>query len=120
MKHSKIIWGLAAAVLFLGGVSLNLHHGYQGLRTSLATAKKTIETMKQEHDDAMQAANAAMKAREEEHARNQRKIAEAERVLEDNTDFGGLVLPDDIARLFRKAGEPGADRGLPAAGGAAR
>ena len=120
MKESKIIWGLVAAVLFLGGFSLNTHNGYLDLKKSLDTAEQTIKTMKQEHDCAIEAANAAMKAREEEHARNQKRIAEAERVLEENDDFGGLVLPDDIARLFHKAGDPGAECGLPAPGGAAR
>ncbi|MBD5647976.1 MAG: hypothetical protein HDQ89_10350 [Desulfovibrio sp.] len=122
MKESKVIWCLVAAVLFLGGVSLNLHHGYRALRKSLDTAELTIQTMKQEHDCAMQAANAALKAREEEHERNQKRIAEAERVLEDNGDFSGLLLPDDIARLFHKAGSSDADAGcgLPSPGGAAR
>lgn len=120
MKNSKLIWVLLAAVLFLGGAFLNLNKEYRGLKADLNTANRKILEMKQEHDAAIEAASAALKAREEEHARNQRKIAEAERVLEDNADFGGLLLPDDIARLFRKAGEPGVDRGLPAAGGPAR
>ena len=120
MKESKVIWGLVAAVLFLGGLSLNMHNGYQDLKKSLATAERTIQTMKQEHDCAMQAANAALKAREEEHARNQKRIAEAERVLEDNADFGALVLPDDIARLLCKDGTACADGDLPAPGGVAR
>ncbi|WP_165177409.1 hypothetical protein [Desulfovibrio sp. ZJ369] len=118
MKESKFIWGLVAAVLFLAGLCLNLRNGYLNLSESLNKAQLTIQTMKQEHDCAMQAANAAMKAREEENARNQKRIAEAERVLEDNDDFGGLVLPDDIARLFHKDGSAGAECGLPAPGGA--
>ncbi len=124
---SKLVWGLMAAVLFLGGLSVNLHFAYRALNADLTTAKKdlteatqTIQTMKQEHDCAMQAANAALKAREEEHARNQKRIAEAERVLEDNADFGALELPDDIARLFHKAGSAGAECSLPSPGGAAR
>lgn len=120
MKESKIIWGLAAAVLFLGGVSLNMHNGYQDLRKSLDSAELTIQTMKREHDSAIEAANAALKAREEEHARNRKRIAEAERVLEDNADFGGLLLPDDIARLFRKDGTACAEGDVPAPGDAAR
>ena len=120
MKESKVIWGLVAAVLFLGGVSLNMHHGYRALKRSLDTAELTIQTMKQEHDSAIQAANAALKAREEEHARNQKRIAEAERVLEENDDFGSLLLPDDIARLLCKDGTACADGSLPATGGAAR
>lgn len=120
MKESKVIWGLVAAVLFLGGVSLNMHHGYRALKKSLDTAELTIQTMKQEHDCAIQVANAALKAREEEHARNQKRIAEAERVLEDNGDFSSLLLPDDIARLFHKAGSAGPECGLPSPGGAAR
>ena len=119
---SKLVWCLMAAVLFLGGLCLNLHNGYQDIREHLDTAEQTIQTMKQEHDCAMQAANAALKAREEEHARNQKRIAEAERVLEENDDFGSLLLPDDIARLFHKAGSSDADAGcdLPSPGGAAR
>ena len=122
MKESKLIWGLVAAVLFLGGVSLNMHNGYRDLRKNLDSAELTIQTMKREHDCAIQAANAAMKAREEEHERNRKRIAEAERVLEENDDFGGLVLPDDIARLFHKAGSTDAGAGcdLSAPGGAAR
>ena len=120
MKESKLIWGLVAAVLFLGGFSLYMHNGYRDLKKSLDTAERTIKTMKQEHDCAIEAANAAMKAREEEHARNQKRIAEAERVLEDNRDFGDLLLPDDIARLLHKAGDPGAECDLSASGGAAR
>ena len=127
MKGSKLVWGLMAAVLFLGGLSVNLHFAYRALNADLTTTKKdlteatqTIQTMKQEHDCAMQAANAALKAREEEHARNQKRIAEAERVLEENDDFGGLLLPDDIARLLCKDGTACADGNLPATGGAAR
>lgn len=120
MKESKLIWGLVAAVLFLGGVSLNMHNGYWDLRKSLDSAELTIQTMKREHDSAIEAANAAMKAREEEHERNQKRIAEAERVLEDNADFGGLLLPDDIARLLCKDGTACTDGDLPSAGGAAR
>lgn len=120
MKESKLIWGLVAAVLFLGGFSLNMHNGYRDLKKSLDTAEQTIKTMKQEHDCAIQAANAAMKAREEEHARNKKRIAEAERVLEDNSDFGDLLLPDDIARLLCNDGTTCADGNLPAPGGAAR
>ena len=129
MTSSKLVWGLMAAVLFLGGLSVNLHFAYRALNADLTSAKndltaatQTIQTMKQEHDCAMQAANAALKAREEEHARNQKRIAEAERVLEDNGDFSGLVLPDDIARLFYRDGNADAAPGcnLPAPGGAAR
>ena len=122
MMGSKLVWGLMAAVLFLGGLCLNLHNGYQDIREHLDTAEQTIKTMKQEHDCAMQAANAALKAREEEHARTQKRIAEAERVLEDNGDFSGLVLPDDIARLFYRDGNADAAPGcnLPASGGVAR
>ena len=127
MMGSKLVWGLMAAVLFLGGLSVNLHFAYRALNADLTTAKKdlteatnTIQTMKREHDCAMQAANAALKAREEEHARNQKRIAEAERVLEENDDFGSLLLPDDIARLFHKAGSADAGCGVPSPGGAAR
>ncbi|MDE5879703.1 MAG: hypothetical protein K2G99_06755 [Desulfovibrio sp.] len=129
MKGSWLTWLLVGGLLFLGGLSLTLNRDYRALSRDLTAAKKElseatqiIQTMKQEHDCAIKAANAALKAREEEHARTQKRIAEAERVLEDNGDFSGLVLPDDIARLFYKSGNvdaaPGCD--LPAPGGAAR
>lgn len=120
MKESKVIWGLAAVVLFLMGAFLHLNNEYRGLKSDLNTANRKIQSMQLEHDSAIKAANAALKAREEEHARNQRKIAEAERVLEDNADFGALLLPDDIARLLCKDGTTCADENLPPAGGAAR
>ena len=120
MKESKVIWGLAAVVLFLMGAFLHLNNEYRDLKSDLNTANRKIQVMKQEHDSAIQAANAALKAREEEHARNQKRIAEAERVLEDNADFGALVLPDDIARLFHKAGSAGSECDLPSPGGVAR
>ena len=119
MKESKVIWGLAAVVLFLMGAFLHLNNEYRDLKSDLNTANRKIQAMKLEHDSAIQAANAALKAREEEHARNQRKIAEAERVL-DNADFGALMLPDDIARLLRKDGSAGSECGPPSPGGPAR
>lgn len=120
----KLIAGFMAALLFLGGLTLNVYTNSRSISKRLSDAEQTIKAMKREHDFAIEAANAALKAREEEHARNQERIAEAERVLEENADFGSLVLPDDVARLLRKDGsadaDAGASCGLPAPGGAAR
>lgn len=115
MKNIKLIAGFSAALLFMGGLCLNVYLDSRDIQKRLVAAESTITTMKQEHDCAMQAAAAAMQAREREHERNQRKIAEAERALEGNADFGGILLPDDIARLFRKDGILAPDGSIPPA-----
>ncbi len=121
MKNIKLIFGFSAALLFLSGLSLNLYNDSRDINKRLQKAELTIKTMQQEHDKAMQTANAAMRAREVEHERYERKIAEAERIIEGNSDFGDIMLPDDIARLLRKAdGVTSPECGLPPASDPAR
>lgn len=72
--------------------------------------------MSEEHERAVEAANSAIKARDEVYALNKIRIADVEKVLGLESGFDRLALPERLRLLFEQdASTAGADS-LPATG----
>lgn len=70
--------------------------------TRLAEAYKIIDKMHDEHDAALEAANAALKERMEIYEAARDRICEAEKRINGNSAFCDQLVPDDIVRLWKE------------------
>lgn len=70
-------------------------------KAKLNTAYEIIDKMHDEHEAALETANAALKERLEIYETARERICEAEKKIGGNTDFCNQLVPDDIIMLWR-------------------
>lgn len=99
MKYFNL--GMAAAIVVLFGLFLSTWDENLTLRTRLDQAEITLGEMSKEHDRAINAAQSALRAREEIHAKQNEKIRIMENALDANADFGSIPVPDDIRMCWQ-------------------
>lgn len=113
----KFKMGLLAMALFVLGTSIAVWRHDLALVERLAQAEMEMAKMRADHDCAIQAADTAMKLRDEINEQYQRNILETEKILADHPDFSCIVIPDDL-RLRIEGKSPAPDNSA-AAGDAA-
>lgn len=99
MKYFNL--GMGAAIMVLFGLFLSTWDENMSLRQRLDNAEATLGEMEEKHEHAINAAQSALRAREEIHAKQNEKIRIMENVLDANVDFGNIPVPDDIRMCWQ-------------------
>ncbi len=109
--------GILAIALFAIGTSLAVWRHDLALVERLSQAETEMARMRAEHDCAIQAADSAMRLREEINEQYQKNISETEKLLSSHPDFNCVVIPDDLR--LRIEGKPDPARNATAPGNTA-
>lgn len=86
------------------------------LEAQIEAVNVRFEQMSQEHERAVEAANTAIKARDEIYAVNRIRMSELEKILNLEPDFDNLALPEHLRLFLERNSIPPASRPLPAPG----
>lgn len=112
MNKSTLIV-LALALFVVGSSWASWFRTNAALRSELHKFQERVEQMAIEHDKAVNAANEAMRARDEINKKFNGRLSELECTLNSCPDFSNIPIPDDL-RLRWQGQESGTGFCLPA------
>ncbi len=95
---------LAICLFFIGWTLLSIRNEAK-LERRLEEAEARLEEAVQNQEIAMRSVEAAMQEREKIQKQVREKNRELENVLEENCDWNGICVPDDVASLLKSGAE---------------
>ena len=91
-----------AALLVLGVALLFAYQKLGSMQEKISIIENNLELVRQSKELSDQAADTAMRTREQLHEQAKQQMHETEDALKNNSDWADILIPDSVRRMFGK------------------